>query len=76
MINRVVLNETSYFGRGSRTKLEEELIKRGHRRILVVTDLTLIEANITKMVTDSLDKIDHIISFIKYLAFQAIPAII
>ena len=57
MINRVVLNETSYFGRGSRTKLEEELVKRGHRRILVVTDLTLMEANITKMVTDSLDKI-------------------
>ena len=27
MINRVVLNETSYFGRGSRNKLAEELRK-------------------------------------------------
>ena len=28
MINRVVLNETSYFGRGSRRKLAEELKSR------------------------------------------------
>ena len=26
MINRIVLNETSYFGRGAREKLSEEII--------------------------------------------------
>ena len=33
MINRVVLNETSYFGRGSRNKLGEELRTRGHQKV-------------------------------------------
>ena len=57
MINRVVLNETSYFGRGSRVKLGEELKSRGHRKILLVTDVTLMEAQVTKMVIDVLDSI-------------------
>ena len=36
MINRVVLNETSYFGRGSRTKLADEIKNRGYQNILLV----------------------------------------
>ena len=32
MINRVVLNETSYFGRGSRTKLADEIKNRGYQK--------------------------------------------
>lgn len=57
MINRVVLNETSYFGRGSREKLGEELRSRGHRKILLVSDVTLMEAQVTKKVIDVLDQI-------------------
>ncbi len=56
MINRVVLNETSYFGRGSRSKLTEEIKTRGYTKILVVTDKTLKEANVATLVTDELDK--------------------
>ena len=44
MVNRIVLNETSYFGRGSRQKLSEELIKRGYKKILVVSDEILKQA--------------------------------
>ena len=55
MINRVVLNETSYFGRGSRKKLGEELKTRGLSKVLLVTDFTLMEANVTKKVIDVLE---------------------
>ena len=55
MINRIVLNETSYFGRGSRKKLGEELKARGLNKVLLVTDFTLMEANVTKMVIDVLE---------------------
>lgn len=55
MINRVVLNETSYFGRGSRSKLLEEIKQRGYTKILVVTDRTLTEAKVSTLVTSELD---------------------
>lgn len=56
MINRVVLNETSYFGRGSRSKVVDEIIERDFRRVLIVTDRTLIENKVVDMVTEYLDK--------------------
>ena len=56
MINRIVLNETSYFGRGSRRKLIDEIKSRGYTKILVVTDRTLTEANISTLVTNELDR--------------------
>ena len=55
MVNRVVLNETSYFGRGSREKLVGELNSRGYRKVLVVSDRTLKEAGVTGKVTSLLD---------------------
>ena len=55
MINRVMLNETSYFGRGSRSKLADELRNRGYTKVLLVSDKTLQEANVEKMVTDIVD---------------------
>lgn len=55
MINRVVLNETSYFGRGSRTKLGEELKARGHNKVLLVTDYTLMNSDVTKKVIEILE---------------------
>lgn len=56
MINRIVLNETSYYGRGSRSKVAEEIKQRGYSKILVVTDKTLTESKVSTMVTDELDK--------------------
>ena len=56
MINRVVLNETSYFGRGSRNKLGEELRTRGHQKVLIVSDYSLMEAKVTENVIDVIDK--------------------
>ena len=55
MVNRIILNETSYFGRGSREKLSDELISRNHQKILVVTDYTLLEEDSFKAVVDILD---------------------
>ena len=56
MVNRIVLNETSYFGRESRKKLGEELLSRGYKRVLLVTDFNLIQAGVTDMVIDILAK--------------------
>ena len=56
MINRVVLNETSYFGRGSRNKLGEELRTRGQQKVLIVSDYSLMEAKVTEKVIDVVDK--------------------
>ena len=56
MVNRVVLNETSYFGRGSREKLVEEILKRGYTKILLVSDKTLKQAGVTGKVTSLLDE--------------------
>ena len=44
MVNRIMLNETSYFGRGSREKLGEELINREYKKALVVTDYNLVNS--------------------------------
>ncbi|MBQ6497569.1 MAG: iron-containing alcohol dehydrogenase, partial [Bacilli bacterium] len=55
MVNRIMLNETSYFGRGSREKVAEEILNRGYQKILVVTDYNLMDNGLVKMVTDILD---------------------
>lgn len=67
MTNRIVLNETSYFGRGSREKVAEEIKNRGYEKILVVTDRALIDANVAEMVTEVLDKAE-----IKYFVFDGV----
>lgn len=56
MITKFVLNETSYFGKGSREVLPEEIKKRGYKKILLVSDKSLIEAGVTKKVTDILER--------------------
>ena len=67
MTNRVVLNETSYFGRGAREKVVEEIKGRGFKKVLLVTDRTLIDANVASMVTETLDKGD-----ITYFVFDGV----
>ena len=73
MINRVVLNETSYFGRGSRKKLGEELKARGLSKVLLVTDFNLMESNVTKMVTDVL--VNAGITYFVYLHIKPNPTV-
>ena len=73
MINRVVLNETSYFGRGSRSKVVDEIKSRGYTKILVVTDRTLIESNVSTMVTNELDNAE--ITYFKYENIKPNPTV-
>ena len=55
MINRIVLNETSFFGRESRNKLGEELLSRSLNRVFLVTDYNLIAADVVTKVMKVLD---------------------
>ena len=73
MINRAVLNETSYFGRGSREKLGEELKKRGLQKVLLVTDLTLMDNNVSKLVIEELD--NNEITYFVYMHVKPNPTI-
>lgn len=55
MSERFVLNETSYFGRGARKELANEIKTRGFERVLLVTDKVLYECGVTRKVTDVLN---------------------
>ena len=55
-VNRFVLNETSYFGKGAREELPEEIRKRKFKKVLVVTDKALFECGVTAKVTEVLDR--------------------
>lgn len=55
MANRIILNETSYFGWGAREVLVDEIKKRGYKRALVVTDNTLLEVGVANKVISLLD---------------------
>ena len=56
MSERFVLNETSYFGKGAREELPNEIKTRGFKKVLVVTDKALFEVGVTDKVTEVLDK--------------------
>ena len=55
MVNRFVLNEMSYHGKGARSVLSTEIINRGFKKVLVVTDKALYEAGVTAKVLDVLN---------------------
>ena len=55
-VNKFVLNETSYFGKGAREELPGEIQKRGFKKVLVVTEKSLAECGVTSRVTEVLDK--------------------
>ena len=56
MSTKFVLNETSYFGKGARVELKEEIKKRGFRKVFLVSDKALVEAGVTSKVEDVLKK--------------------
>lgn len=55
MINRMVLNETSYFGPNAREVLKDEYATRGYQKALVVSDQNLLDLGITQKVLNVLD---------------------
>lgn len=69
MVNRIVLNETSYFGRNSRERLIDEINSRNYNRLLVVTDPGVVRAGVANMVLDLLNRHE-----MDYYVFDGIKA--
>lgn len=55
MTNRMILNETSWFGRGAVNELVPEVLRRGYGKALIVTDAQLVSCGIVEKVTSKLD---------------------
>ena len=55
-VNRIILNETSYFGAGARRMLADEFRGRGYVRAFVVTDKDLIRFGVAGKGTGVLDE--------------------
>ena len=72
-MDRFILNETSYFGRGCREVLPGLLREKEFNTVLVVTDDALIDAGITEKVTKLLD--DEGIVYKVYSEIQPNPTI-
>lgn len=63
MVNRMILNETSYFGQGAVENVATEILARGFKKAVVVTDKGLVEFGVVDKVTRHLTKanIDFVI---------------
>lgn len=55
-VNRMILNETSYFGKGAIENIPTEFQARGYKKAVVVTDKGLIDFKVATKVTDLLDQ--------------------
>lgn len=73
MVNRFILNETSYHGAGAVNSIPDEIRARGFKKILVVTDPGLLKFGVTSKVTDILDR--EKISYSVFSSLQANPTI-
>ncbi|MGM9645843.1 MAG: lactaldehyde reductase [Eubacteriales bacterium] len=71
MANRFILNETSYFGAGSREVLAGEIARRGFKKAFIVADKDLIKFGTVKMVTDVLADFPYVI----FSDFKANPTV-
>lgn len=69
MVNRFVLNETSYHGSGAINSIPEEIKARGFKKVFVASDPDLIKFGVSTKVTDILDK-----AGIEYTVFSQIQA--
>src|SRR5690625_5105270 len=56
MANRMVLNETSYFGKGAIEQIPVEFKKRNFNKAIVITDKDLVKFGVATKVTELLDK--------------------
>ena len=59
---RFILNETSYFGAGSRENLATEISKRGYDKAFIVADKDLISFGIVELVTNVISEYPYEIS--------------
>ena len=71
MANRFILNETSYFGAGSRAVLCDEVARRGYKKAFIVADKDLIKFGVAKLVTDVLGEFPYEI----FDGFKANPTV-
>ncbi len=55
MANRMILNETAWFGRGAVGALTDEVKRRGYQKALIVTDKTLVQCGVVAKVTHKMD---------------------
>ncbi len=55
IMNRFVLNETSYHGAGAINSIPDEINGRGFKKVLVASDPDLVKFGVTKKVTDVLE---------------------
>ena len=67
MVNRIILNETSYHGAGAVKSIVAELSARNLKRPIVFSDPDLVKFGVTKKVTDLLDE-----AKVKYALFTDI----
>lgn len=61
MANRMILNETSYFGAGAIAHIPEEVKARGFKKAFIVTDSGLVKAGLVEKITQLLK--DNNLSF-------------
>ena len=67
MANRMILNETSYHGKGAIEAIPTEFIARGFKKAAVITDKDLIQFGVADKVTGLLDQVG-----IEYEVFDGI----
>ena len=73
MSERFILNETSYFGRGSRVDLVNEVKNRGFHKVLFVTDKGLCDCGVAGKVTAVLDEAG--IEYVVYSEIKPNPTV-
>lgn len=54
MVNRIILNETSYFGPGAIREIPAEIKARACKKVMLITDKDLIKFNVATKVTEIL----------------------
>lgn len=55
-MNRMILNETSYFGKGAIAEVPTEFKRRGFKKAIVITDKDLLQFKVAKKVTELLEQ--------------------
>lgn len=73
MVNRMILNETAYFGQGAVANVATEILARGFKKVVVVTDKGLVEFGVVDKVTRHLTKAN--IDFVVYDGIVPNPTI-
>ena len=72
-MNRFILNETSYHGKGAVSAIVDEVKKRGFKKALVCSDPELVKVGVSAKVTELLDK--NGLEYALYSGIKANPTI-